>query len=97
MYSLGLLTLGKLVKPATHENSVEGDAAMASTPLFLRECPTCGRPLQIRVQFLGRRVACDHCGAQFRADSSDSSGHDLMHRAEELLRQSGERPIPPTI
>lgn len=67
---------------------------MASTPHFLRDCPTCGRPMEIRVQLLGRKVACDHCGAQFRADAAESGSGDLMHRAEELLRRSAESPAP---
>ena len=31
------------------------------------ECPTCGRSLRVRVEYLGAVVACKHCGAEFQA------------------------------
>ena len=34
---------------------------------FDRACPVCGRMLHIRVQLLGRRVYCQHCGGGFVA------------------------------
>ena len=39
---------------------------MAGVTYFVQECPTCGRRLQVRVIYLGKRVACRHCGAQVR-------------------------------
>jgi hypothetical protein len=60
---------------------------------FVQECPTCGRRLQIRVEYLGKLVACQHCRGEFEAtenanqrvsDSSDS----LLARAEELLARA---------
>ena len=65
---------------------------MGRMTYFLQECPTCGRNLQIRVEYLGRDVVCQHCGAQFEACDPDSnaplpehSGLGLLQRAEELL------------
>jgi ribosomal protein L37AE/L43A len=40
---------------------------MAGVMYFIQECPTCGRRLQVRVIYLGKRVACHHCGAQVAA------------------------------
>lgn len=40
---------------------------MASTMVFVRPCPTCGRNLEIRVELLGRDVQCRHCKAEFVA------------------------------
>ncbi len=64
---------------------------------FVQECPTCGRSLQVSVEFLGRQVVCRHCGGRFEAqdDSSASlggsnSGIDLMRRAEALLDSPGQ-------
>ena len=42
---------------------------------FVQECPTCGRRLQIRVNYLGRSVVCQHCQGKFTAaDSANSHG-----------------------
>ena len=66
---------------------------MPSTTYFVQECPTCGRNLQVRLEYLGKRVTCRHCSAAFEAtdgtsvfdDASASSGVSLLERAEELL------------
>ena len=40
---------------------------------FIRECPACGRPIQIKVEYWGRRLYCQHCGCRFLAmDRPDS-------------------------
>lgn len=68
---------------------------------FVQPCPTCGRNLEIRVQYLGRKVVCQHCRAEFSARESlgsapgDASSPEspaletspLMARAEQLLAQ----------
>ncbi len=64
---------------------------MSGTMFFLRECPTCGRRLQIRVEYLGRLVRCNHCEGRFEATdpsmstSNSDSGTNLLDRANELL------------
>lgn len=69
---------------------------MPKATYFVQECPTCGRRLQIRVEYLGKRMACQHCRGQFEAADpaahrpSDSSV--LMARAEELLSSSKANP-----
>ena len=68
---------------------------MPTSTYFVQECPTCGRNLQVRVEYLGKKVVCQHCGARFEAcDHSDSDLHDesamsVLERADELIRQSG--------
>jgi hypothetical protein len=59
---------------------------------FVQECPTCGRGLHVRVEYLGRRVICQHCHAAFEAcdpatgaTPSEDSGLGLLRRAEELI------------
>jgi DNA-directed RNA polymerase subunit RPC12/RpoP len=78
---------------------------MSRKTYFQHECATCGRTLQIRVEYLGREVACQHCGAQFEACdpasalySASESGIALLRRAEELLdaAESGIFRIPTT-
>jgi hypothetical protein len=59
---------------------------------FYQPCPTCGRSLQVRVEFLGRKVACVHCRGEFLARDPDSrqrgvrdGSDDVMQRANALL------------
>jgi hypothetical protein len=66
---------------------------MTSPTCFVQECPTCGRRLQILVEYLGKRVVCEHCRGRFVAsDPSGARGHEvppsqsLLRRAEELLQ-----------
>jgi ribosomal protein L37AE/L43A len=71
---------------------------MAGVTYFIQECPTCGRRLQVRLAYLGKRVACHHCGAKFAAcdpqspesPMSDSSG-TLLSRVDQLLEASARR------
>ena len=65
---------------------------MAASVYFVQECPTCGRNLQVRVDYLGKRVVCQHCAAKFEACDPSSgvyppsdSSLSLLNRAEELL------------
>jgi len=65
---------------------------MPSGTYYVQECPTCGRSLQVRVEYLGKRVACQHCAAKFEACDPSSrnyppmeSGISLLARAEELI------------
>ncbi len=64
---------------------------MSRATFFLRECPTCGRRLQIRVEYLGRMVRCKHCEALFEADDpshptpSVEPSESLLDRANHLL------------
>jgi len=65
---------------------------MTSGAYYVQECPTCGRSLQIRVAYLGKHVACQHCAAKFQACDPSSgnyppmeSGLSLLARAEELI------------
>lgn len=59
---------------------------------YIQECPTCGRSLRVRVAYLGRQVACQHCDAHFTAtdpasalDDAVDSGSSLLERADQLL------------
>lgn len=64
---------------------------MALPTYFVHECPTCGRSLEIRVEYLGRLLSCRHCRGQFVAsDPADNrpprfTSESLLRRAEELL------------
>lgn len=65
---------------------------MSKSTYFVQECPTCGRSLQVRVEYLGRQVVCQHCHGRFEAcdpsclnDPLSDSGSQLLRRADELL------------
>ena len=69
---------------------------MPRSTYFVQECPTCGRNLKVRVEYLGKKVVCQHCSARFQASepgSNDypplSSSMTLLERAEHLLQTAG--------
>ena len=69
---------------------------MSRATNFLQECPTCGRTAQIRIDYLGKRVACRHCSAEFVATDGGmrppaaAYGEQLLERAEELLASTDD-------
>jgi DNA-directed RNA polymerase subunit RPC12/RpoP len=67
---------------------------MPNTTYFVQDCPTCGRRLQVRVEYLGRRVACQHCHGVFVATDPSNLGADsgsvILRRANELLSTMGD-------
>lgn len=74
---------------------------MSHPTYFVQECPTCGRHLQIRVEYLGRKVVCQHCRGSFVAtDPSlvrmDPGGSAILRRAEELLETVSRPYAPPS-
>ena len=64
---------------------------MSQLTYFLKICPTCGRKLQVRVEYLGREMMCNHCGADFIASDEittptpDDSGDGIIARIDQLL------------
>ena len=71
---------------------------MPNITYFVQGCPTCGRRLQIRVEYLGRKLVCQHCQGQFVASDPSNARHDfvdqgsaMMRRADELLRSAARR------
>lgn len=74
---------------------------MSKSTYFVQECPTCGRSLQVRVEYLGRQVVCQHCHGRFEACDSASiapshaqPGSDLLRRADQLLESAVHRHRP---
>ena len=68
---------------------------MLRFPCFLQQCPVCGRPLEVRRDYVGTRVACRHCNGRFvasdpddRENSATIGGDRLIRRAEQLLALS---------
>ena len=65
---------------------------MINSPYFVQHCPVCGRPLEIRVRYLGGRVACQHCRGWFMA-SDPALGHAPATEQQQGLLQRAERLI----
>ena len=72
---------------------------MAATTYFVQECPTCGRTLQVRVEYLGKRVVCQHCSAAFVACDPASSADcgeaslSMLERADRLIKSAEQSGI----
>ncbi|TWT98039.1 hypothetical protein Pla108_21940 [Botrimarina colliarenosi] len=70
---------------------------MPSSVFYVQPCPACGRNLQVRVDYLGKGIACQHCNASFVAQQAtrqplpSESGLALLDRADELLRALEKR------
>ena len=63
---------------------------MPRRSFYYQDCPKCGRTLQVRVEYLGRNVVCQHCSGSFSAndpanDGISMEGIRLLDRANELL------------
>lgn len=63
---------------------------MSRAVYFIQECPTCGRRVQVRLEYLGRHLVCEHCHGGFVATDHENgdaggSGERLLERADELL------------
>jgi hypothetical protein len=67
---------------------------MAMMTYFVQECPTCGRTLHVRVEYLGKRLVCQHCnGALIATDpaATPSRAARLLDRADQLLQSASRR------
>ncbi len=74
---------------------------MPNVTYFSQDCPTCGRKLNVRVEYLGKKVVCQHCSGSFLAwdpegapaetISASLSGTKLMDRAQELIEMAEQK------
>lgn len=62
---------------------------MAAT-YFVQECPTCGRNLQVRIEYLGKRVVCQHCKAMFEACDPSSAAYPPMESSLSMLARADQ-------
>jgi DNA-directed RNA polymerase subunit RPC12/RpoP len=65
---------------------------MSQPTYYVQECPTCGRNLHVRVDYLGRHIVCQHCQAKFLACDPSSvnyppedSSLTTLRKADQLL------------
>lgn len=71
---------------------------MSTVTYFFEECPTCGRALRVKVNYLGKKVVCEHCQGEFIACdrgnprySPDDRAPSLLDRATQLLEELDSR------
>lgn len=56
------------------------------TAHFFQECPTCGRHVRMKAEYLGRRMSCLHCEGEFIATDRESRFDAVESRASGLLQ-----------
>ncbi|MBE6425256.1 MAG: hypothetical protein E7029_04585 [Planctomycetaceae bacterium] len=64
---------------------------MAASAYFIQECPTCGKRMQIRSQYLGKSLTCPNCMDQFIASDEPIEGRGLFSIAGNLSIGGTER------
>jgi hypothetical protein len=63
---------------------------MSNSTYFVQECPTCGRRLQVRVEYLGKQLVCQHCQGHFIATDPSATCLDTGAASNALLRRADE-------
>ena len=63
---------------------------MSIATFFVQECPTCGRRVQIRVEHLGKPLACQHCQGTFIAVDPSGARGETLDRGSALLQRANE-------
>lgn len=53
-------------------------------------CPICGRRLQVKTYYIGRRVQCTHCGGSFRSrlDGKNVADDEVAAEARDQDRRA---------
>jgi DNA-directed RNA polymerase subunit RPC12/RpoP len=76
----------------SNKNHWPSDKQMPVEDTYLQNCPICGRPLFIALEYRGRRVNCRHCGGKFIAvdpsnpcSTAQNASNALVRRADRLL------------
>lgn len=63
---------------------------MHSATYFVQACPVCGRRLQIRVEYLGKKVVCQHCRGELVASDPTNVPCDRPELAPSPLQRANE-------
>jgi len=50
----------------------------------VEECPVCGRPVEIRCEYVGLQVLCRHCGGEFVVTEKGAEPSQWLGRRERL-------------
>ena len=72
---------------------------MSNSMFFIQGCPTCGRRLRIRVEYLGKSVVCQHCRGRLVACDPASNRYEscnsaVIQKADELLNRTAQNAPP---
>jgi tRNA G26 N,N-dimethylase Trm1 len=75
-----------------HDRKTSQEKKTPARNIYLQNCPVCGRPLEIPLEYRGSRVNCRHCSGEFTAAdpcsstlAAQNSSGALLGRAEQLL------------
>ncbi|HEY4760469.1 MAG TPA: hypothetical protein VIH42_07810 [Thermoguttaceae bacterium] len=63
---------------------------MPQPPIFIQECPVCGRPLEIRREYQGKKLACPQCGGRFTAIDPARHPWDIWNNSNRMLYKADE-------
>jgi hypothetical protein len=63
---------------------------MPKSPVFIQECPVCGRPLEIRREYQGQKLTCGHCGGQFKAIDPTRHPWDIWNESKSMVYKADE-------
>jgi len=64
---------------------------MSNSTYFIQVCPTCGRSLHVRVEYLNKKVICQHCRGGFVTGEPACQHANGLESADVLLRRAEER------
>jgi len=56
---------------------------------FQQPCPACGRRLLILIEYLGKRVSCDHCHRTFITRDASQDRGDVVDVGSSMLERAG--------
>ena len=60
---------------------------------IIEECPVCGRPVEIRCEYLGRQVVCQHCGGRFVVSEQGTQAPEWMPKFRRLTEAADRGPF----
>jgi len=63
---------------------------MSSRTYFSQDCPTCGRKLRIRAEYLGKLLVCQHCHGKLHACDPANSPIDEAEESSKILKRADE-------
>ena len=63
---------------------------MSWNTYFIQNCTTCGRRLQVRIVDLGKKLVCQHCGADFLAKDNHNESAALFDPVSHWIEIANE-------
>jgi len=61
-----------------------------SVTYYIQICPTCGRRLEVKIEYIGLEVSCYHCRARFIAENIRSQPLSGFHDSDTMMMSKNE-------